>query len=101
MRCECDRSAWIWAIRVNCKSKLRVSRVKDTVRATLRNALTVDRLEVRPAGTELTGHVTEAERAGRVKGRARLEFQFTSLRYDGERRSLRTAHCAGSRSDEG
>ena len=67
-----------------------VSEVEDTVRATLRNAVTVDGLEVLPAGTELVGHVTEAERAGRVKGRARLAFQFTSLRYDGERKSLRT-----------
>lgn len=67
-----------------------VSEVEDTVRATLRNAVTVDGLEVLPAGTELAGHVTEAERAGRVKGRARLAFRFTSVRYDGERMSLRT-----------
>ena len=66
------------------------SEVEDTVRATLRNAVTVDGLEVLPAGTEVAGHVTEAERAGRVKGRARLAFQFTSFRYDGERMSLRT-----------
>jgi hypothetical protein len=67
-----------------------VSEVEDTVRATLRNAVTVDGEEVLPAGTELAGHVTEAERAGRVKGRARLAFRFTSLRYDDERMSLRT-----------
>ena len=67
-----------------------LSEVEDPVRATLRIAVTVDGLEVLPAGTELAGHVTEAERAGRVKGRARLAFQFTSLRYDGERRPLRT-----------
>jgi hypothetical protein len=67
-----------------------VSEVEDTVRATLRNAVTVDGQEVLPAGTELAGHVTEAERAGRVKGRARLAFRFTSLRYDDERMSLRT-----------
>jgi hypothetical protein len=67
-----------------------VSEVEDTVRATLRNAVTVDGREVLPAGTELAGHVTETERAGRVKGRARLAFQFTSVRYDGERTSLRT-----------
>ena len=66
------------------------SEVEDTVRATLRNAVTVDGREVLPAGTELAGHVTEAERAGRVKGRARLVFRFTSLRYDDERMSLRT-----------
>ena len=44
-----------------------VSEVEDTVRATLRNAVTVDGQEVLPAGTEVAGHVTEAERAGRVK----------------------------------
>ena len=67
-----------------------VSEVEDTVRATVRNPVTIDGREVLPVGTELAGHVTEAERAGRVKGRARVAFQFTSLRYDGERRSLRT-----------
>ena len=67
-----------------------VSEVEDTVRATVRNPVTIDGQEVLPVGTELSGHVTEAERAGRVKGRARIAFQFTSLRYDGERRSLRT-----------
>jgi hypothetical protein len=67
-----------------------VSEVEDTVRATLRNAVMVDGQEVLPAGTEVAGHVTEAERAGRVKGRARLAFRFTSLRYDDERMSLRT-----------
>ena len=67
-----------------------VSAVEDTVRATLRNAVTVDGQEVLPAGTEVAGHVTEAERAGRVKGRARLAFRFTSVRHDDERLSLRT-----------
>ena len=67
-----------------------VSEVEDTVRATLRTAVTVEGQEVLPAGTEVAGHVTEAERAGRVKGRARVAFLFTSLRHDDERMSLRT-----------
>jgi hypothetical protein len=67
-----------------------VSQVEDTVRATLRNAVMVDGQEVLPAGTEVAGYVTEVERAGRVKGRARLAFRFTSLRHDDERMSLRT-----------
>ena len=67
-----------------------VSEVEDTVRATLRKAVTVDGQEVLPAGTEVAGYVTEAERAGRVKGRARLAFRFTSVRHDDERLSLRT-----------
>lgn len=67
-----------------------VSEVEDTVRATLRHAVTVDGQEVLPTGTELAGHVTEAERSGRVKGRARVGFRFTSLRYDDERMPVRT-----------
>ena len=67
-----------------------VSEVEDTVRATLRSAVTIDGQEVLAAGTELMGHVTEAERAGRVKGRARLAFRFTNLRHDHERLPLRT-----------
>jgi hypothetical protein len=67
-----------------------VSEVEDTVRATLRKAVTVEGQEVLPAGTEFAGHVTEAERAGRVKGRARVAFRFTSWRHDDERMSLRT-----------
>jgi hypothetical protein len=67
-----------------------VSEVEDTVRGTLRRPVTIDGHEVLPAGTEVTGHVTEAERAGRVKGRARVAFQFTSARFDGERIPLRT-----------
>lgn len=67
-----------------------VSEMEDTVRATLRNAVTIDGQEVLAAGTELVGHVIEAERAGRVKGRARLALRFTSLRHDHKRMSLRT-----------
>ena len=67
-----------------------VSEVEDTVRATLRHAVTVDGQEVLPTGTEVAGHVTEVERSGRVKGRARVGFRFTSLRYDDERMPVRT-----------
>jgi hypothetical protein len=67
-----------------------VSEVEDTVRATLRQPMRVNGEEVLPAGTELAGTVTEVERAGRVKGRARVAFRFTSLRYDGERLPVQT-----------
>jgi len=66
------------------------SRVEDTVRATLRRGITIDGRQVLPAGTEVVGAVTQAERAGRVKGRARVAFRFTSLRHDGERYDIRT-----------
>jgi hypothetical protein len=67
-----------------------VSEVEDTVRGTLRNSVGIDGHEVLPAGTQLVGHVTETERAGRVKGRARVAFRFTSLRHDDERIPVRT-----------
>jgi hypothetical protein len=66
------------------------SQVEDSVRATLRKAIVIDGHEVLPAGTEITGVVTGAERAGRVKGRARVAFTFSSLRYDGERYRVET-----------
>jgi hypothetical protein len=67
------------------------SRVEDTVRATLREAVTVEGTTVLPVGTELTGTVTEAEASGRVKGRARLGFRFTTLRTGAERHEIQTA----------
>jgi hypothetical protein len=66
------------------------SQVEDSVRATLRKAIVVNGHQVLPAGTELSGVVTDAERAGRVKGRARVAFRFSSLRYDGERYRIET-----------
>jgi hypothetical protein len=67
------------------------SRVEDTVRATLRESVTVDGTTVLPVGTEVTGTVTEAEGSGRVKGRARLGFRFTALRSGGQRYEIQTA----------
>ena len=67
------------------------SRVEDAVRATLREAVTVDGTTVLPVGTEVTGTVTEAEGSGRVKGRARLGFRFNSLRSGNERYEIQSA----------
>jgi len=67
------------------------SRVEDSVRATLREAVAVNGTTVLPVGTEVTGTVTEAQGSGRVKGRARLGFRFTSLRAGRERYEIQTA----------
>ena len=67
------------------------SKVEDTVRATLREAVSVDGTTVLPVGTEVTGTVTEAKGSGRVKGRARLGFHFTALRSGKERYEIQTA----------
>ena len=48
------------------------SQVEDTVRAELRQAVTVDGQAIIPAGTEVAGTVTDVRRPGRVKGTARI-----------------------------
>lgn len=70
------------------------SRVEDTVRAELRQAVSVDGSPVLPAGTELVGTVTDVERSGRVKGRARIAYRFNSLNHAGERYDIATAPVA-------
>jgi hypothetical protein len=67
------------------------SKVEDTVRASLRQAVTIDGQPVLPMGTELVGVVTDVDRSGRVKGRAHVAYRFTSLRHDDERHNITTA----------
>ncbi len=67
------------------------SKVEDAVRAELRQAVSIDGKTVLPAGTELTGAVTDVERSGRVKGRAHVAYRFNSLNYQGERYPITTA----------
>jgi hypothetical protein len=70
------------------------SKVEDTVRAELSQAVSADGGTVLPAGTPLVGNVTIAERSGRVKGRARVGYHFTSLTHNGERYDIVTAPLA-------
>jgi hypothetical protein len=70
------------------------SHVEEPVRATLREPIVVSGKTVLPVGTELTGVVTDVERSGRVKGRARVAFHFTSLHVGSERYAVRTAPIA-------
>ena len=61
-----------------------ISRVEQPVKAELRSAVVVDGVEVVPAGTSVLGHVTAAQRPGRVKGRGYVAMRFTSLDTPGE-----------------
>jgi hypothetical protein len=70
------------------------SRVEDAVRAELSQAVVVDGATVLPAGTTLTGVVTDVERSGRVQGRARIAYRFNALTYEGERYDMATAPLA-------
>jgi hypothetical protein len=67
------------------------SQVEDTVRAELSQPVTVDGLEVIPAGADVTGNVTAVERSGRVKGRASVAYQFDTVSVAGEELAIRTA----------
>ena len=67
------------------------SQVEDTVRASLRQAVSIEGKPVLPTGTELVGTVTDVARSGRVKGLARVAYRFNSLRYDSERYPIATA----------
>jgi hypothetical protein len=69
------------------------SHVEDPVRGTLRHGVTIDGVEAIPAGTTLNGHVTAADRPGKVKGRGAIGFRFSQLDLPGEgdRVSISTA----------
>ena len=66
------------------------SAVEDPVTAELTRAVSIDGREVLPAGARLTGHVTQVDASGRVKGRAMIAFRFTSLQTGGERYDVQT-----------
>ena len=67
------------------------SKVEDTVRAELTQAVSAGGAQVLPAGTAVVGNITDVERSGRVKGRARLAYRFNSLTHAGERYDIVTA----------
>jgi hypothetical protein len=67
------------------------SKVEDAVRASLRQAVMIDGREAIPAGADLAGVVTDVERSGRVKGRARVAYRFSSIEAGGERHDIATA----------
>lgn len=69
----------------------KASSVEDRISATLRRSIIVNGVTVVPAGSAVSGYVTEATRSGRVKGRARIGFRFTSLRANDTRYDIRTA----------
>lgn len=56
-----------------------ISRVEQPVHGRLRRAVFVRGMEVLPAGTAVSGHVTAARRPGRVKGRGYVAMRFTEL----------------------
>jgi hypothetical protein len=72
-------------LRVQLESTLAsdFSRPEDAVRGCLVSAIVIDGKPVVPIGSRVTGFVTQAERSGQVKGRARLGVRFDSLVSEG------------------
>jgi hypothetical protein len=63
------------------------SRVEQPVSGRLRRAVTVGGAQVLPAGTVVNGHVTAAQRPGKVKGRGMIAMRFTQLDTPGAGRT--------------
>jgi hypothetical protein len=70
-----------------------ISRVEQPVHAHLARGVVVHGATVLPAGSAVTGVVTNAVRSGKVKGRAHIAMRFESLtpRGDDERYRIRTS----------
>jgi hypothetical protein len=68
------------------------SRVEEPVAAHLARAITVDGVAVLPAGSRVSGVVTDATRSAKVKGRAHVGIRFDSLtpQGDDQRYEIRT-----------
>ena len=61
-----------------------ISRVEQSVEGRLRAPVRANGVEVLPAGTAISGYVTQARRPGRVKGRGLVAVRFTRLDTPGE-----------------
>ena len=55
------------------------SRVEQSVQGRLRRAVTAHGVDVLPAGTSISGHVTSVRRPGKVKGLAYIAMRFTQI----------------------
>ena len=64
-----------------------ISRVEERVSATLAQPVTINGRTVVPAGSLVTGYVSEATRPGKVKGRGRVGVRFTRITPVHESRS--------------
>lgn len=74
------------AVRVRIDETLdtRRNRTGDLFRASLAEPIVVDGRTVVPRGTRFTGHVTESEASGRLKGRALLAVTLDSFELAGK-----------------
>lgn len=67
-------------VTLNTSLSSETSRVEERVNGTVNSPVVVDGITAIPAGSALSGHVTNVEDSGKVKGRAELAFSFNRLR---------------------
>lgn len=67
-----------------------VSRVEQRVSGHVSRAIVIDGATAIPAGSAVSGIVTDVRRPGKVKGRAHIGLRFTTVAVDGERYSMKT-----------
>lgn len=60
------------------------SHVEDHVGGTLRRAVRIGGIQALPIGTAVSGHVTSARPAGKVKGRGSIAFRFNTIDLPGD-----------------
>ena len=67
-------------VTLNTSLSSETSRVEQRVNGTVNTPVVIDGITAIPAGSALTGQVTNVKDSGKVKGRAELAFRFTRLR---------------------
>ena len=70
------------------------SDVEDSVRGKVATDVVVDGLTVIPAGSDISGSVIDAQRSGRVKGRASVAFRFDRIEVRDETSRIQTSTVA-------
>lgn len=70
------------------------SHIEDAVRGTISSDVVVDGLTAIPAGSQISGSVTDAQRSGRVKGRASVAFRFDRLEVRDDTSRIETSSVA-------
>ena len=67
-------------VTLNTALSSETSRIEQRVNGTVNSPVVVDGITAIPAGSAITGLVTNVKDSGKVKGRAELAFRFTRLR---------------------
>lgn len=67
-------------VTLNTSLSSETSRVEERVNGTVNSPVVIDGITAIPAGSALSGHVTNVKDSGKVKGRAELAFSFNRLR---------------------